>query len=242
MNSNLVKYILTSHQRVFLFSHMRSRSSLLSHIIGSHPDISGYYEFQQHYFSKKSMLKQKLSHAWHEKFDVKNSKYMFDKILHNDIIVDDNVLLNPNNFFIFMLRSPNSTIPSMLEMGKRKGESSPFNKLEHCEKYYFERLKKLQSLASSIKHSFHYINAETIVNQPEETLKNLSLYLELNLPLSQEYKLMNKTGKASFGDTSRNINSGKILKSTNSLPNAYLNSELTLEYEKLDSKLSKQSR
>ena len=32
------------YQHIFLLSHMRANTSLISHILGSHPQISGYYE------------------------------------------------------------------------------------------------------------------------------------------------------------------------------------------------------
>ena len=37
------------YQRIFLLSHMRAYSSLIGHILGSHPHINGYYEMHLSY-------------------------------------------------------------------------------------------------------------------------------------------------------------------------------------------------
>jgi hypothetical protein len=45
----LAKAAFSRTQYLFVISHMRSRSSLLSHILGSHPQVIGYSELHQSY-------------------------------------------------------------------------------------------------------------------------------------------------------------------------------------------------
>ena len=42
---------MRSRGHILLISHQRSHSTLLAHILGSHPEIDGYSELHQHYLS-----------------------------------------------------------------------------------------------------------------------------------------------------------------------------------------------
>ena len=45
-----------SRRYLFVLSHMRSFSSLLCHILGSHPEIAGYAEAHQAYAGRADLL------------------------------------------------------------------------------------------------------------------------------------------------------------------------------------------
>ncbi|TCS68990.1 hypothetical protein EDC61_1225 [Sulfuritortus calidifontis] len=43
------------HARIFLLSHMRAFTSLAGHILGSHPQINGYYEMHISYWDAAAL-------------------------------------------------------------------------------------------------------------------------------------------------------------------------------------------
>jgi hypothetical protein len=60
MLANPSNYI-SNNRYIFILSHMRSRSSLLSHILGSNREINGHSELHQNYTGRKSLLEMKLN-------------------------------------------------------------------------------------------------------------------------------------------------------------------------------------
>ena len=79
------------YQRIFLLSHMRAYSSLIGHILGSHPHINGYYEMHLSYTSA-SDLDQQLRLYMQTETPEPGSIYLFDKPLHNDYALDTDIL------------------------------------------------------------------------------------------------------------------------------------------------------
>ncbi|HEX5635661.1 MAG TPA: hypothetical protein VFY78_01120, partial [Gammaproteobacteria bacterium] len=72
-----------NYSRIFLLSHMRAFTSLAGHILGSHPQINGYYEMHISYDNVQSLRKQ--LELYRENDNLKlGSRYLFDKLLHND--------------------------------------------------------------------------------------------------------------------------------------------------------------
>ena len=100
---------------IFLFSHMRSRSSVLSHILGSNPDICGYYELQQRYLVYRHVIAMRRVLHKELKCSLKD-KYLFDKILHNRLRVSKKILKKMNPKIIFLLREPVATLKSMINL------------------------------------------------------------------------------------------------------------------------------
>src|SRR6185436_15808518 len=68
---------------LFVVSHMRSYSSLLCHILGSHPAISGYSEAHQSYFGRNDL--DRLARTVREHTEEAALKpYVLDKVLHDN--------------------------------------------------------------------------------------------------------------------------------------------------------------
>src|SRR5690606_28951843 len=86
---------------LFIFSHMRSRSSVLSHILGSNPEVCGYKELHQPYKGLRSLLQMQLKLAvdLHPNF---RNKYLLDKILNN-YTISDAILNKKQPKIIFLL-------------------------------------------------------------------------------------------------------------------------------------------
>ncbi len=54
--------LVLQHRNIFLLSHMRANTSLFGHLMGSHPEVEGYYEMHIGYHSWRSLWRQKLLH------------------------------------------------------------------------------------------------------------------------------------------------------------------------------------
>ena len=202
--------VLLPKQHVFLLSHMRAYTSLFGHIMGSNPEICGYYEMHIGYYSWKSLVRQKLLYFKNEEIKPKFSR-MFDKVLHNDHQVSNNILNSKRTKTIFSLRRPQDTIPSILHLYKDVDPSHEFNSESFATDYYMQRLSELESLAGSLQQAFFYFDAESLKQDPNECLECLSDWLQLRIPLSPNYGLQKNTSKKRFGDTSANLEAGRVI-------------------------------
>lgn len=69
---------------------MRACTSLAGHILGSHPQVNGYFELHISYDSDDVLDRQLEIYKQYE--PLKNgSRYLFDKLLHNDYRLDPNL-------------------------------------------------------------------------------------------------------------------------------------------------------
>jgi hypothetical protein len=65
---------------------MRAFTSLAGHILGSHPQINGYYEMHISY-DDASALDRQLEVFRRGDVPKADSRYLFDKLLHNDYVL-----------------------------------------------------------------------------------------------------------------------------------------------------------
>jgi hypothetical protein len=196
---------------IFMLSHMRSRSSLLSHILGSNEAICGYSELHYSYPKKSSLLKMHVE-LYQDLSCNLNGKYLFDKLLHNSMVLSDEVINHTNAKLVFLLREPESTVKSIINMGDLTGESNYKNQSIAFE-YYCGRVKQLLEYAKKNNNIF-FVNSDELVKTPEKILPKLSSWLELGQELSQHYDTFNRTGAVGAGDPSKNIKEGKIIQTT----------------------------
>jgi hypothetical protein len=201
--------ILTPKQHIFLLSHMRAHTSLFGHIMGSNPQICGYYELHIGYHSWKSLIRQKLIYFRHEE-PKPGFSYMFDKVLHNDHKVTLDILNSSRTKAIFCLRRPHEVIPSILKVYQEINPSHEFNSESFATEYYIQRLATLELLATSMNQQFFYFDAESIKYDSEKCLSSLSDWLQLDTKLSPNYQMQRNTSKERYGDTSERIGAGKI--------------------------------
>lgn len=212
-------YLLTRtfHPRVFnqelkylfLFSHMRSRSSLLSHLLGNHPEIVGYKEHFGIYNSNKHFQRLRLE-SWKE-FHWDSPKYLLDKILHPHLTPTQNCFDEHPIRSIFFLRKPDQTIPSIVSMWKKRKD--PMETLiENATTYYCDRIREITELATRLDPAtWIFFDSNRIVTDTDQVLAELQTFLELTEPLSKTYKLFEGTGKPRLGDPSKYIKAGKVL-------------------------------
>jgi hypothetical protein len=194
-----------------LLSHMRAYSSLAGHILGSHPEINGYYELHLDYQQDDSQQHQ-LSHYQKHDSLKKSSRFLFDKLLHNRYQLTDHLIHNTNNRILVSIRQPEATLKSILKLFRNKPDPAPFQDAEEVALYYCERLDALTEFCRRYKGHYFYYDAEEWVQQPETLLPKLQTWLGLSTALNEKYQQFSQTGKARAGDSSEKILAGEINK------------------------------
>ena len=197
--------------RIFLLSHMRAYTSLAGHLLGSHPQINGYYEMHQSYANPAALDRQL---AQYQESDAlkPNSRYLFDKLLHNDYVLMPERLEMVQSKVLMSLREPKSTIQSIVHLYRQKDVEDLYASPVEAAKYYSERVKMLAEYSRNHPDYF-YFDAELWQRAPERLLPRLTQWLELDSPLREEYQTFSHTGKPLKGDSSPRIHRGSIDKS-----------------------------
>ena len=187
---------------------MRSYSSLLAHLLGSHPEIDGYCETHLRYNFPFDVLRLQ----WRVRKltgEPLRGRYVLDKILHN-FTISPSILESRRLRAVVMLRQPADVLQSILHMGTHLDPLEQNTNLEHVTSYYVSRLDRLTELARKVGQRAAFIESEALLERPDETLRFLQEHLELTEPLEKRYRRFAKTGKPKFGDPSPAIHSGEI--------------------------------
>ncbi|MGI0016003.1 MAG: hypothetical protein ACREBU_21490, partial [Nitrososphaera sp.] len=184
---------------IFLISHMRSYSSLIAHILGSHPEIDGYAENHQSYRNYLDFLK--LKRKVRLTNDSIKGNYVFDKLLHNSCTFSDWALRRKNIKIIVAIRKPERTIKSLVHLFCERKDSRSKCVSDYVD-YYQKRLTEINRLIKRIQGAYYFLESEQIINDTQKTLLDLAEYLELSSPLNNEYNLFKFTGQPGIGDSS----------------------------------------
>jgi hypothetical protein len=193
---------------LLILSHMRCFTSVISHVLGSHPEISGHSEMHESYRSRWSLFYVRCRLV-DEKTPL-GGRWMLDKLLHNRYTVSSSVRDHPDTRFLLMVRRPEPTIASILRMYELVGDDCSVE--QACE-YYCSRLGYLARVAGKLlPGSALFFRGERLLEEPENVLRSVKRMLDLSTPLRPEYGLFENTGQRGKGDVSSQIRSGKILK------------------------------
>jgi hypothetical protein len=205
--------IIFRQRNIFLLSHMRANTSLFGHLMGSHPWVEGYYEMHIGYYNWKSLWRQRLRHfADHPAKP--GARFMFDKILHDGHYIAPHLLQNAQSRTIFMLRSPEQSIKSLIVLYRQRSPQLPEATIEGAAQYYIERLATLGSIAEAISGRYFYLDAEALIEATTPTLVALSDWLGFDTPIPSEYQTFSKTGMGNTGDHSSRLKSGQVSKAS----------------------------
>ena len=198
------------YQHIFLLSHMRANTSLISHILGSHAQISGYYEMHLSYCSAQDLVRQQQMYLTNDSIE-KNTKYLFDKLLHNDykLYLDNLGTRNPQ--VLVSIRSAEQTIKSIVNLFRNKSGQRTYANIESATQYYIDRISTLVKFCEMNKSKYYYFDAELIRIDSEKILNYLQTWLSLDVALNDQYQMFSMTGKTRAGDSSENMTQGKIV-------------------------------
>lgn len=197
--------IFSKKKYLFVVSHMRSRSSVLSHILGSNPDVCGYKELHRSYKNQMALINMQIDLVKDLKCSLAN-KYLLDKILFNRIISDE-ILHKARPKILFLLREPESTLKSIINMGNITGDRR-FENIEKITNYYCSRMQHIEQLAFRVGNGYFFIESNSLIENPDQTLNDISHWLDLDVPLKRTYEMFNDTGIIGFGDPLDHIKSG----------------------------------
>ena len=212
---------------VFLCSHMRGYTSLFSHIIGSHPEIKGYSEMHQSYTSNYSLVQLRFKSKLTTK-SLETPRFLFDKLLHDDYKIKGSILRKRNVYPIIMIREPEATMRSIINMGQTMTKVvSWYKDEEKVADYYCTRLKSLETIAKQAKGSIPFFTGEELIHQPEEVLATVTSYLQLRQPLTEDYETFSLTGTMGMGDPSEHIKKGSIIQKREKYDHISLTEEVT---------------
>ena len=198
-----------AYARIFLLSHMRAYTSLAGHILGSHPRINGYYEMHLGY-EDAAALDRQLEAFRHDEALKPGSRYLFDKLLHNDYALKPERLGRADIKILVALAEPAHTIRSIVYLFRQKPDPDLYASPVAAANYYIERVRALAGFCRTTDWPYSYFDAELLQRAPERLLPRLTAWLELDSPLSERYEVFSQTGKARRGDTSERVRSGRI--------------------------------
>lgn len=204
---------LTRHTGSYLFvvSHMRSFSSLLCHILGNHPEISGYGEAQLSYFSRLDL--QRLARKVQQITGSPTlGRYVLDKVLHNHREIAPGILDRPEIRVIFLLRNPEDTLRSILNMSHARGHKGKFSDPMQVLDYYVTRLRQLEDYCAHLGGNALFLESERLLSDTERVLVELSRWLDLGAPLKPDYRTFRFSGEAGYGDPSPTILAGTVVR------------------------------
>jgi hypothetical protein len=190
---------------LLLCSHMRAYTTLLGHILGSHPEITGYAEMHLRLRNQQELHQLARQVARQSGKDYRQ-RYVFDNLLHDHLPIAGKVLRRPDLYPLVMVREPVATIESILRLQARY-----IHRVEVAEQYYIGRLQRLQQLILQCRGKALVVQGEALVEDSERVLRRLSGWLQLQSPLRSDYQRFQHTGKRRLGDSSAHIHSGRIL-------------------------------
>jgi hypothetical protein len=187
---------------------MRSYSSLLAHVLGSHPEIDGYCETHLRYYFPFDVwrLQRRVRKLTGEPL---RGRYVLDKILHN-YAISPAILESQRTRAVLLLRQPMDVVQSILHMGTHLDPDERNTNLEHVTDYYVARLASLADLGRRLGRRAALIESEALLDRTDDTLEFLRDYLELSGPLQRRYRHFAKTGTPGYGDPSPAIRTGEI--------------------------------
>lgn len=195
---------------IFILSHMRSGSSLLTHILTNNAEVFGYGECHVPQTGLQGLREASFKTTVRLRTLPPRDAWLLDKILHNSLPIDDGLLQSDSGRYVFLLRAPEATLRSLLSLRRWVKDSSIRNP-QQALTYYLTRLERLRQLASTIPADrallVHY---EDLLQQTDGVLRSLERHLDLSSPLTEEYDVTRTTGRKSIGDPSPVIRSGTI--------------------------------
>lgn len=207
------KWILRRKPKFLLiFGHMRSGSTMLSHILMSHPEVQGLGESNRVYNASSDFWKLVLKCTTKRPLSLFKQNFFLDQINHNYLLQNTELIKSSQFFIIILVRVPHHSTASLMRLSEEFYDSA-WN-CEKAERYYIERLNYLKQLQNDWMNSANLVQVDydSFLSNPDSHLQKLSAMLRLQTPLNRDYKIFSFTGKK--GDPSPDIQTGTIIRSS----------------------------
>jgi hypothetical protein len=190
---------------LLVLSHMRSYSTLLTHLLSEHESISGWRELHRSYATAND-----IQTVIDDLCTTPKHLLACDNILHNEYAVSPEVLAASDQVrCIISIRNAYPTLQSLWRWG---GPGNKFREPGVAADYYCDRLAELEHMGELLDGRFVLLRSDRLVNHPSQTTKELSGYLALQPELPSSYTPRPDTGDPKYGDFSRFIGAGTIVK------------------------------
>ncbi len=193
---------------LFVLAHPRSGSTVLTHILHSHPAIAGFGEHHVSYETEADLARLEARVAFFAHEPGLRTPWVLDKLVWNQHRLAPAILRAPSSRFVFLVRRPEETFDSYRRMFPQfPTDADRFRS-------YRRRMNGLVELAEGIddpERAF-FLTYDDLVDKTDTSLDALTAFLELASPLEPDYGLTSKTGSQSWGDPSENIKAGRILR------------------------------
>jgi len=200
---------------LFVIGHMRSYSSLLAHVLGSHPRIVGYAEMHQKYRNVLDLLEltRKVERSCDKSYI---DRYVLDKILHPQVL-EERVLRRKDVRVVAIARDPEASVSSIVAI-----RAGGMDSVGRAIAYYVERMETLVRVCEARGGDVAYVDGETLLDDTDRTLRALSAHLGIEPALHSEYSTFRFTGVPKYGDPSEWIKAGRIVRRRATLPRLQL--------------------
>jgi len=193
---------------LLIMGHMRCGSSLLTHLLLTHPAVASVGERNRAYRRSRDLswlhLEARLAaRRWRRPIG-----YVVDQVNHDRFTPNPGMLGQARVSLVFMLREPRASIASLLELSRRFYRDSWSE--ARATDYYVGRLATLARVAEALPDAGHatLVEYESLVDAPESTLDRLRGFLGLEGAFSLTYDAQAFTGLR--GDPGPLIRSGRI--------------------------------
>lgn len=196
---------------VFIMSHMRSYSSLLCHILNSNPEVAGYVEMHDSYTTSFDLLKLTMRVRELTGERLRSNQYVLDKLLFN-YDVSQQLLARNNIVMLFTVREPEKAIRSIVAMGLKRKRRDWKSKPDRVVDYYVRRLDQLTEIAGDSPRPTLFFEADQLIDDTPTLLDALGSFMELKAPLRSTYDTFEYTGRPKYGDPSKFITKGEIVR------------------------------
>jgi hypothetical protein len=190
---------------------MRSYSSLLCHILNSNPEVAGYVETHSSYARRRDLWQLK-RRVFLSTDAALGGRYVLDKILHNSSKINPALLRRDDVFVIFGLREPRRTIQSTVAMARRLDPHNWKADTKKVSNAYVRRAKQLRRLAYQEMQHATFVDAKRLIDETPDILRELTKFLSLQQPLSEQYETSELTGAQLYGDPGKYISAGSIVR------------------------------
>ena len=204
--------LTTRTQFLFILGHMRSGSTLLCHLLCNSSEIVGFGETHNNYRRRSDLAKLLISVRKHTGKNPTRHRYVLDKIVGGQHILNTAVLNDRRTRYIFLIREPRATIASIVAMRRQFQNESADQSLAFAIEHYSERLAQLRQLAQTIDDPQRclLVTHRQLLGETEPAFWALETFLGLTAPMCETYAVMPTAGQPGIGDPSPNIRLGKI--------------------------------
>lgn len=191
------------YRYVFILSPRRSGSSLLAHILTSHPDFVGAGETHTTYKTAADLPKLVPRTCQLLRKLQLDATFIVDKITMDQYLISDDVLSSSLiHKCVILIRAPEGSLKSLMN---RYGfqENTALGA-------YVSRLETLARYGGLLRERALLVEYDHLVDHTDATLAALTRFFAVDPPFTANYTTHKATGK--MGDPSANIFSGRVIR------------------------------